>query len=108
MAIDTTEELKVRLIYADACQSSIAIQALVADAEGKEKEYFRLMELVGGLHWRISSLRCLTLSGGSLTISSCLNDEAFNKLIQWIDEVCGSECCSCSDSMEDKVPAILL
>jgi hypothetical protein len=106
MDILTSNQLATRLIYADACQANMALKAMEADAKSEFDEYFRLMKLVRGLHWRIASLRCLTLTDGVLD-EGCLTDEQFRRVLNWIDEVCGTECCSCASVMEDNVPAIL-
>jgi len=107
--VQTTNDLKIRLVYADACQSSIAIKAIEADAKGDYALYRKMMDIVEGLHWRIASLRCMTLSEGEVTNSPfCLTTANVKSLLEWINLACGSGCCECGSVFDDEVPSILM
>jgi hypothetical protein len=105
----TTNDLSIRLVYADACQSSIALKAIEADAKGDYALYRRMIDIVEGLHWRIASLRCLLLvDGENVTSESCLTTADVKALIAWIDLACGTECCQCDSVFDDVIPSILI
>jgi len=110
MPVLSTDDLEIRLIYADACQADMAIKALEADANGDKDRYDYLINIVRGLHWRISALRCYPLQNGEIYNVSvpCLTTEQLHQMLSWIDQVCKSECCNCGESSFDDNPPALL
>jgi hypothetical protein len=107
--VQTTNDLKIRLVYADACQSSLALKAIEADAKGDYDLYRRMIDIIEGLHWRIASLRCISLTNGEVfSADSCLKTDDVKALIAWIDLACGSGCCECDSVFDDDIPSILI
>jgi hypothetical protein len=107
--VQTTSDLAIRLTYADACQSSLALKAIEADAKGDYDLYRRMMDIIEGLHWRIASLRCLLLNDGEVVTSeSCLNTADVKSVLEWINLACGSGCCECDSVFDDDIPSILI
>ena len=106
--VQSTNDLTIRLVYADACQASIALKAIEADAKGDYALFRKMMDIVEGLHWRIASLRCLSLTDGEVVTPSCLTTADVKSVLEWINLACGTGCCECGSVFDDEVPSILI